>query len=184
MKVKVSMDLRQAERYINLLRSGRVKQEGLSQIAASIKRYLWKFIFTNIRSQIFDVPDAATMRSLISTNSYPPLAHYNPWYLNMMFRKNLLPHGSIRNNTYIDIINKKVLFYIPMMNTVKTSLSYSRVFTNVLSRASTIVPKAHVYNIGPIQERRKSILKATIVFAWKDIITKVTNIYKRNAERI
>jgi len=175
------MNLKQVERFFDLMRRGHMKRACLSQVAISLTNNLWRYIFTDSLTTIYDVPDIATMRRLIKAKGFPPLARYNDDYLRYMQKHNLKTHGSIREHTYIDIINDKVLFYIPSLDTVKTSVVY-KTDIDRFAGAGPHGAKVHVYNMGPIHEKRKSILKSTLVFAWQDILKRIGNVYKSYAE--
>ena len=182
MRINVKMNLKQAERYFDNMRRGRMKKACLSQIAISLNNNLWRYVFTNTY-MVFDVPDKSTMRRLIKAKSFPPLARYNQVYLDNMIRKGKLPHGSLRQHTHIDIINDKVLFYIPSMHTLKTRVvDPMRRQEDYWAGEGHYGKKVHVYNMGPIHEKRKSILKSTIVFSWQDILKRIGNVYKTYAE--
>lgn len=169
MKVKIKMNLKQAERYFDLMRRGKMKRACLNQIAISLTNHLWQYVFTNAY-MVFDVQDKSAMRRLIKAKSVPPLAKYNDVYLRNMMAAGKLPHGSLRQNTHIDIFWDRVLFYIPEEATTATSI--------------TKAGKVHVYNYGPVHERKKSILKSTVVFAWQDILKRIGSVYKTYAERL
>ena len=179
------MNLKQAEKFFDIMRSGKMKKTALIRIATSLTSNLWRHVFTDVLTSIYDVPDVATMRRLIKSGTYPPLSEYNDDYLRYMRTHALKTHGSIREHTHIDIINDKVLFYIPSMSTVRTRVVGSmRRDIDSWAGAGPYGTKVHVYNMGPIHERRKSILKSTIVFAWQDILKRVGNVYKSNTKRV
>ena len=168
------MNLRQAEHYFDMMRRGKMKRACHSQIASSLTESLWFWVYTSILTQIYDIKDATEMKSLLKSEAYPPLSRYNQKYFKWKMKQGppiSYPHhlsGKMKANTHIDIFSDRVLFYIPSLATVGMKVTKSG--------------KVHVYNFGPIHERRKSVLKATVVFAWKDIRNRIRKVYKRYAE--
>ena len=183
--VNVKMNLKQVERYLEAIRSGRIKKVALGQIVLSLNKHLWNFVFTDSLADIYEIPDAATMINMIKTKTYPPLGSYNPEYLERMIRHGLKTHGSLREHTHIEIMADKVVMFIPSIHTTRTRVVGAfRRSIDTMQGAGPYGTRVHVYNFGPIHERRKSILKATIVFAWQDILKKVKNTYLSFATRV
>ena len=167
--VNVKMNLKQAERFFEWMLRGNIKRAALHQIGVSLTKFLWQFVFSSSLAQIFDVPDKAAMRRLIKTGSWPPLTSYSASYLQKMRREGKVTHGSLRQHTHIDVFSDKVLFYIPSLYTTAFSVSSKG--------------KVNYYNYGPIHERQKSILKATVVFSWQDIKRRIGKLYTEYAKR-
>jgi len=164
------MTLKQAERYFDMMRRGRMKTASKTQIAISLTRNLWQYVFTDKTAQIFNVPDKETMRRLIKGKSFPPISKYSEDYFRKMIREGRKPHGSLRENTFIEFEGDKVKFFIPREATTRTR--------------TTKAGKTYTHNFGPTHETNKSILKATVVFAWQDILKRISEIYKKYAEMI
>lgn len=166
----VKMTLKQAERYFDMMKRGVMKTASKTQIAISLTRNLWQYVFTDKIAQIFNVPDKETMRRLMKARTFPPIGKYTEQYFRKMAREGRKPHGSLRENTFIDFDKDKVKFYIPREATTRTR--------------TTKAGKTYTHNFGPEHEKNKSILKSTVVFAWYDILKRVVNVYKSFAERI
>lgn len=164
------MTLKQAEKYFDMMRSGRMITASKTQIAISLTNNLWQYVFTDKIAQVFNVPDKQAMRKLIKARSFPPIAKYTEQYFRKMVREGKKPHGSLREKTFIKFDKDKVLFYIPREATTKTR--------------TTKAGKTTTFNYGPAHEQNKSILKATIVFAWYDILKRITKVYERYARMI
>lgn len=164
------MTLKQAERYFDMMRKGRMKTASKVQIAISLTKNLWEYVFTDKTAQIFNVPDKETMRRLIKAKSFPPISKYTEQYFRKMVREGKKPHGSLRENTFINFEGDKVKFFIPKEATTKTR--------------TTKAGKTHTFDFGPQHEQNKSILKSTVVFAWQDIIKRISNVYKTYAGRV
>ena len=163
------MSLNQAEKYFGMMKSGKMKTASKIQIAISLTNNLYKYVF-NDSNDIFDVPNKEAMRSLIKSRSKPPTAQYTTEYFNRVLNGANKAHGSLREKTIIAFDGNKVIFYIPREATTRTKTSKAG--------------KTSTFNFGPVHERRKSILKSTIVFAWSDILKRVTKVYKDFAEMI
>ncbi|MHA1748708.1 MAG: hypothetical protein ACTSYF_08745 [Promethearchaeota archaeon] len=159
------MDLGKLERFLTLMKNGVPKRQSHHEIRDSLDEHLWKHIFTLYRV-VYSVPTAASMRRLIRMRRIPSQSSYNPRYLRKMFREGLLPHGSLRMHTYIEVLDR-VLFFIPVAYTTAMKI--------------TSLGRVHVFNYGPIHERRKSILKSTVVFAWPDVMKRVLKTYTNTA---
>jgi hypothetical protein len=162
------MNLGQAVKYFDWMKQGKMKKSAIFQISKSLSNHLWRFVFTSNLVQIYDVPDKASMRKLIKARSFPPLTRYSASYLARMRREGRVSHGSLRQKTHIEAFNDKVLFYIPRMNTQSFKI--------------TKAGKVNWFNYGPVHEKRKSILKSTVVFAWADILTRIGKIYTNFAK--
>ena len=165
------MTLKGLERYVDMLRGGRVKNSAITEIAISLTNNLWQYVFTDKLAQVFDVPDVATMRRYIKQKLlFPPLSRYSQAYFERMLREGKKSHGSLRDSTFIEIKRNGVDFYIPSSATIKTR--------------TTQAGKTHTYDIGPKHERDKSILKATVVIAWQDLLSRIGRTYKKYAEMV
>lgn len=165
------MTLGGLDKYLNMLIGGRVKRAAKSQIAISLTNNLWQYVFSDNLSQVFDVPTTEIMRKYIKQKLlFPPLAHYAPAYLERMMREGRKPHGSLRDSTFMKMTPNGVDFYIPSSATTKTRTTKAGV--------------THTYDIGPKHEKDKSILKATVVIAWQDIMARIGNTYKTYAEMV
>lgn len=168
------MNLKQATHYFDMMRRGKMKRASVHQIASSLTEALWFWIYTSILAQVYDIKDATEMRSMLKSEVFPPLSKYNQKYFKWKMKQGppiSYPHhltGRMKANTHIDIFVDRVLFYIPSLATHRINITKGG--------------KVHTYNFGPIHERRKSVLKATVVFAWKDIRKRIRNVYKRYAE--
>lgn len=155
-----------------MMRRGRIKRSATTQIAISLTMILWSRIFTDNISNIYEIEDAAEMRALIKSKGFPRMGSYNQDYLEWKLIYAPHPHeisGKLKSGVYIDIITNKVLFYTSPTATTATRISDKKV---------------SMFNFGPIHERRKSILKATVVFAWQDIKKRVGNTYKKFTEMV
>lgn len=164
------MTLKQAEKYFDMMKSGKMITASKTQIAISLTNNLWQYVFTDKVAQVFNVPTKEAMRKLIKSRSFPPIAKYTEQYFRKMVREGKKPHGSLRDHTFIGFDKNKVKFYIPREATTR--------------RRTTKAGKTTEFNFGPVHEQNKSILKSTVVFAWYDILKRVTNVYKRYAEMV
>jgi len=162
--------LSQAEKYFDKMRKGFYKRESLDQIEESLTQHLWRYIYTTVLTEIYKVEDAAEMRRLIKSRTLPSLTNYNDKYFRWKVRQGVpisSPHhltGKTKESTVVNVTGDKVLFYIPKSATIRSR--------------TTKGGKTHTFNFGPIHEARKSILKATVVFAWQDIMKRIKKIYE------
>lgn len=188
--VNVKMTLKQAERYFDMMKTGRIKRSATSQIAISLTRHLWGRVFTDNISDIYEIEDAAEMRELIRSKGFPRMGSYNQDYLDWKLIHAPYPHeisGELKSGVYIDIMTDKVLFYTSPSATTRTRVSHQGPLSQIQRLPGAGPPpgyKVSMFNFGPIHERRKSILKATVVFAWQDIKKRVGNTYKTYAEGV
>lgn len=152
-------------RFLEIVKSGVIKKSGLVHIKKALESSLNMKVFTNSLDEIYSINDANEMRSLIKGGKLRK-GSYNPIYRVWKLRHAPFPHevtGILKSHTIIKIIGDTVEFSIPSFATTRTSTKGN-------------------YNFGPIHERRKSILKATVYFAWSDIMKRIRELYKRFIE--
>ena len=170
--VKISMS-----NLINFLQEvcdGVYKKKALLEIESALKRALLNNIWVSSYSNVYSIYSANEMRSLIRSGSSPQKGTYNAGYRYWKQARGLPPHvltGETKNSTHIDIIGDTLLFYIPQTATTRTRVSRS------IDIHGNVHETVHVYNFGPIHEKRKSILKAATVFAWRDIRKRLVDVY-------
>lgn len=168
-KVIVRSNIKKTMDFLNDIRSGVIKKKANEKIIDSIKTALTTNVYIN-RLITWNVPDKDMMRDLIKRRRLPSQNTQFSKYYEWKQWNGGRPHevtGQMKNNTFIEEHAGKVLFFIPSSATTRTSRAF----------------KVSVYDFGPIHERRKSVLKSTMVFAWQDIMKKVTNLYREHAER-
>lgn len=169
MKKTIKMNIRKAIEFLDEMRSGVIKQKATEKIMESLTEHLTRDVYVN-GLRIWRVTDADKMRELIKNKGRPAVAHYGKNYLLWKEVNGQRAHevsGKMKRNTFIEIHAGNVLFYIPSTATTRTSTGW----------------EANIYNFGPIHERRKSVLKATVVFAWQDIMKNIFKTYKEFAEK-
>ena len=119
-------------------------------------------VFLNSIDDVYSIENLKELKDLIKNKGTPRKGSYNYLYRIWKTRNAPFPHeitGTMKNNTFINIIGNEVQLHIPDVATTKKG-----------------------YNYGPIHERRKSILKATVFFAWNDIMKRIRNLYRRFIE--
>lgn len=169
-KIKIKSNVKDVANFINKVRNGTVRKKALKMILDTLLKVLDDKIYNNTL-KVYNVANSSEMRALIKSGGKPTEGRYDPNYL--VWKKHNAPNahevsGRLKANTFIEIINDKVLFYIPTDATTRTCISTG------LGNSPPIV---HFFNFGPIHERRKSILKATIIFAWQEIMRKIALLY-------
>jgi len=173
--VKVRMDLQQAKKFIEVIKSGKPKLDALDAAKGHLLNVLWAKIYVNNLTDLYSVKDAAEMRRLMKTTGIPPRG--DPYEANYLRYKIRTGHtnvhelsGLMKANTTIKIDKNVLKFEIPKSSTTRAK--------------TTRAGKTHIFNFGPIHERRKSILKSTFVFAWEKIIKSIRKVYEDYAKSV
>lgn len=161
------MSLQGAIDFLAELMSGRPRQMAIRNAAQQIVNTLWNRVYVNDLDTLYSVPTAAIMRSLIGSNSVPPAGPpYSPLYYQIKLSAGVPVHewtGVMKANTLVEFIGGRIHFSIPTSATTRWS-------------------RAGPHNFGPVHEARRSVLKATMVLAWNDLMNAVVETYRNIAE--
>lgn len=161
------MTLEQLTNFLKDIRDGIYLRESLINVEIALSRALTMNVYVTSLDEIYTIPNAGVMRALILSGTNPFIkGSYHPVYRRWKELHGLPPHqktGRMKAGTSIVTMPDRVLFFIPTSATTATYI--------------TKAGRVHVYNFGPIHEQRKSVLKATVAFAWKDIMNRIRNIY-------
>lgn len=180
-RVIVRKNLAGAIRFIDRLIDGTAVAAALIGVRAGILRSLNMFVLVDDLDDIYEITDAGEMRMLMATGASPRRGSYHPTYRAFKQFHGLPPHvltGTMTSAIFVDIHRNRVLFGIP-----SGAINPSHVTPTTRFRYAPRTNRWHFYNFGPIHERRKSILKSTIVFGWENIMYRLTDAYRRIAER-
>jgi len=179
-RVIVRKTLDGALRFLDRLRDGTAMGAALLGVRAGILANLNMHVLVDNLDDIWEITDAGEMRLLMATGATPRRGRYHPDYRAFKVKHGLPPHvltGTMTGAIFVDIHANRVLFGIP-----SGAINPSHVTPTTRLRINPRTGRVYYYNFGPIHERRKSILKATIVFGWQDIMTRLTHAYRRIAE--
>lgn len=179
-RVEIRKTLGGALRFLDRLRDGTALARALIGIRQGILRTLNMYILVDSLDNVWEITDAHEMRMLVSTGATPRRGRYDPDYRKFKIRHGLPPHvltGTMTRSIFVDIHANRVLFGIP-----SGAINPSHITPTTRMRRSRKTGRWHYFNFGPIHERRKSILKSTIVFGWRDIMVRVTGSYRKTAE--
>ena len=178
--VEVRKTLAGALRFLDRLRDGTAMATALIGVRQGILRSLNMFVLVDDLNDVWEITDASEMRMLMASGATPRRGNYHPQYRAFKLRHGLPPHvltGTMTSAIFVDIHANRVLFGIPT-----GAITPSHVTPTTRMRRSARTGRWHYFNFGPIHERRKSILKSTIVFGWRDIMVRLTEAYRRIAE--
>lgn len=179
-RVEIRKTLAGALRFLDRLRDGTAMAAALIGIRQGILRSLNMFVLSDNLDDIWEITDAHEMRLLMATGATPRRGSYHPQYRAFKVRHGLPPHvltGTMVSAIFVDIHANRVLFGIPT-----GAINSSHTTPTTRFRQSRRTGRWHYFNFGPIHERRKSILKSTIVFGWQDIMVRLTEAYRRIAD--
>jgi len=179
-RVIIRKTLGGALRFLDRLRDGSAISAALLGARAGILASLNMNVLVDNLDDVWEITDAHEMRMLMASGATPRRGSYNPLYRAWKVRRGLPPHvvtGTMVGAIFCDIHSNRILFGIP-----SGAINLSHVTPTTRFRISRKTGRVYYYNFGPIHERRKSILKATIVFGWQDIMTRLTEAYKKIAE--
>ena len=161
------MSLKGAIDFLEELISGRPRQLALRNAAQQILNTLWNEVYVNDLDTIYSVPTAAAMRSFIQSGITPPAGPpYSPLYYQIKLHAGLPVHewtGTMKANTLVNLVAGRIHFSIPASATTRWS-------------------RMGPYNFGPLHEARRSVLKATMVLVWRDLMSAVVDTYRTIAE--
>jgi len=149
-------------RFLDAMKSGVIKRSGLRQIKRALESALYMRVFVNSMNDVYSIENMDELISLIENNKTPCRGSYNNFYRKWKMFNAPFPHeisGRMKLATNIKIVGDSVQLEIPDSATTKKG-----------------------WNYGPKHEKRKSILKATVFFAWSDIIDGIYNLYKEFIE--
>lgn len=159
----IRMRLSDAINYLNQLKSGNLRKRALSDIKDALLRSIFMNVYVYNLDNVYEIWDATEMRRLMLSGGAPRKGSYNLKYKKWKKAKGLPPHeisGRMKASTKINVDVNKVSLSIPTIATTRTKKSYDLITGDYYSTS---------FNFGPIHERRKSVLKATFVFAWHEI---------------
>lgn len=161
------MPLQGAIDFITELMSGRPRQIALNNAAQQIVNTLWNEVYVDTLDTLYSVPTAAIMRSLIHSRTTPPSGPpYSDLYYQIKVYAGLPVHewtGVMKASTLVEFVSGRIHFSIPTSATTRWS-------------------RAGPHNFGPLHEARRSVLKATMVLAWNDLMNAVVDTYRTIAE--
>jgi len=171
-----SMNIQQAKNFFAKMKTGEFRKEALKNMRIDLARSLINNVYVYNLDSIYSIDNANEMRNLMRTGGKPRRGSYHPGYKAWKQAHGLPPHeltGVMKRSTFLDIINETLLFYIPSNATSRFSLTKPRLDPTT----GTWSQRAHFFNFGPIHEKRKSVLKSTVVFAWADMKDSILNSY-------
>lgn len=148
--------------FLETMKAGIIKDSGLVQIKRALESALFMKVFVNNMNNVYSIENIDELKKLIEYKTEPRRGSYNHFYAIWKSIFAPFPHevtGTMKSATTISIIGDYVDFRIPDIATTKKGFNY-----------------------GPKHEKRKSILKATVFFAWGDIMNRIFNLYKRFIE--
>jgi len=154
--------IKQTLRFLESMKSGVIKRSALLHIKNVLEKTLFMNVYVTSLYDVYSIDDMEELKDLIKGEASIRRGSYNYFYRIWKLQNAPFPHeltGVMKANTFVEVIGDEVQMYIPVNATMRKG-----------------------FNFGPIHERRKSVLKSTVYFAWKNIMKTIRELYRRFIE--
>lgn len=154
------------KKYLRDIVSGRIKDKATDMLEKAVSDTLYRKVFVRNIDDVYEIQTASEMRQLIRNRQMPKKGSYNWEYARWKKVRGLPPHvktGKMKAATTVGRSGDAVTIEIPLSATKAVRYTPSG--------------RAKEYNFGPIHEKRKSILKATMVLGWEDYMKIIKEAY-------